>query len=356
MFQIVKRGDITTLRKTCNMLLAILLALAAVAIFLAVLGYNPLSVYISMLDGAFGSSYRFKQTIVNMVPLVITSLGILIAFKMKFWNIGAEGQILIGGFCGSFFAYNFSSWPKPILLIVMLLAGFIGGGLWGLIAGYLKARWHASEAITTLMMNYIALKWIVYLQFGPWKDPAAFGYPTMSRFAVSAILPKLFGVNIGWVIALLLVVIVHIFMTRTKKGFEIAVLGESENTGRYAGISIKRTMLLAIFLSGALCGLSGIIQASAVNNILSSSLANGLGYTAIITTWLAHLSAPLTLVVCFLFAVLAQGGNFIQTAVGIPSAVATVLQAVILFFVLGSELFNNYKIVRRNNKGEAEKK
>lgn len=107
MFQIVKRGDITTLRKTCNMLLAILLALAAVAIFLAVLGYNPLSVYISMLDGAFGSSYRFKQTIVNMVPLVITSLGILIAFKMKFWNIGAEGQILIGGFCGSFFAYNF---------------------------------------------------------------------------------------------------------------------------------------------------------------------------------------------------------------------------------------------------------
>ena len=291
-----------------------------------------------------------------MVPLVITSLGILIAFKMKFWNIGAEGQILIGGFCGSFFAYNFSSWPKPILLIVMLLAGFIGGGLWGLIAGYLKARWHASEAITTLMMNYIALKWIVYLQFGPWKDPAAFGYPTMSRFADSAILPKLFGVNIGWVIALLLVVIVHIFMTRTKKGFEIAVLGESENTGRYAGISIKRTMLLAIFLSGALCGLSGIIQASAVNNILSSSLANGLGYTAIITTWLAHLSAPLTLVVCFLFAVLAQGGNFIQTAVGIPSAVATVLQAVILFFVLGSELFNNYKIVRRNNKGEAEKK
>lgn len=238
----------------------------------------------------------------------------------------------------------------------MLLAGFIGGGLWGLIAGYLKARWHASEAITTLMMNYIALKWIVYLQFGPWKDPAAFGYPTMSRFAVSAILPKLFGVNIGWVIALLLVVIVHIFMTRTKKGFEIAVLGESENTGPLCGDKHQAYDASGNLFKRRFVRIERYHQASAVNNILSSSLANGLGYTAIITTWLAHLSAPLTLVVCFLFAVLAQGGNFIQTAVGIPSAVATVLQAVILFFVLGSELFNNYKIVRRNNKGEAEKK
>ena len=348
MFQIIKRSEITTWQKTLNMLLAIFLALITVAIFLAVLGYNPLSVYASMLDGAFGSNYRIKQTIINTIPLVITSLGILIAFKMKFWNIGAEGQILIGGFCGSYFAYNFADWPKPILLLVMLVAGFIGGGLWGLIAGYLKTRWHASEAITTLMMNYIALKWIVYLQFGPWKDPNAFGYPTMSRFAENAVFPKLFGVHIGWIIALLLVVAVHIFMTRTKKGFEIAVLGESENTGRYAGINIKRTMLLAIFLSGALCGMSGIIQASAVNNILSSTLANGLGYTAIITTWLAHLNAPLTLVVCFLFAVLTQGGSFIQTSMGIPSSVATVLQAMILFFVLGSELFNNYKIVRKN--------
>ena len=269
MFQIIKRSEITTLKKTINMLIAIFLALVTVAIFLAILGYNPLSVYASMLDGAFGSNYRIKQTIVNTIPLVITSLGILIAFKMKFWNIGAEGQILIGGFCGGYFAYNFAYWPKPILLLVMLIAGFIGGGLWGLLAGYLKTRWHASEAITTLMMNYIALKWIVYLQFGPWKDPNAFGYPTMSRFAENAIFPKLFGVHIGWIIALVLVVAVHIFMTRTKKGFEIAVIGESENTGRYAGINIKRTMLLAIFLSGALCGLSGIIQASAVNNILS---------------------------------------------------------------------------------------
>lgn len=323
----------------------IVTALLAAALFLAVAGFNPLQVYVSMVSGAFGSSYRISQTVINAVPLIILSLGIAIAFRMKFWNIGAEGQILMGGFLGSYFAYNFAQLPKPLLLLLMLLAGTVGGALWALFPAWLKVRFHANESITTLMLNYVALKWIQYLAAGPWKDPAASGYPRMPRFEEQAILPNLCGVHIGWVIALILVVVVYVFLNYSKKGFEIAIIGESENTARYAGINIGRTALLAVCLSGALCGLTGIIQASAVNNELSSTLANGIGYTAIITTWLSGLSAPVIVLVCTLFAALTQGASYIQTAFGIPSAAASVLQALILFFVLGSDFFTKYKFV-----------
>ncbi|MGE5632975.1 MAG: ABC transporter permease subunit, partial [Caulobacteraceae bacterium] len=155
----------------------------------------------------------------------------------------------------------------------------------------------------------------------------------------------LFGVHIGWVFALLLVVLVHIFMNHTKRGYEIAVIGESTNTARYAGINIKKTILIAIMLSGGLCGLVGMIQASAVNNTLSVEITGGVGYTAIITAWLAALSAPLILVVSVLFAALLEGGSYIQTVFGIPQAAAEILQGIILFFVLGSEFFVRYKFV-----------
>lgn len=345
MLKIVKKTEATGKQKVFINVMGIVAALVVAALFLAFTGFNPLKVYGAMLDGAFGTSYRFTQTVVNTVPLVILSLGIAIAFRMKFWNIGAEGQMLMGGFLGAFFAYNFGDLPKPLLLLVMLIAGAIGGGLWGLIPAWLKAKFNTNESITTLMLNYVALKWVVYLQYGPWKDPKAMGFPRMPVFPDNAILPNLFGVHIGWLIALVLVVLVYLFLNYSKKGFEIAILGESENTARYAGINIPKTILVAVFLSGALCGLAGIIQASAVNNEMSIALANGLGYTAIITTWLSGLSAPVIVVVCTLFAVLTQGGSYIQTAFGISSAAAAILQALILFFVLGSEFFTKYKFV-----------
>lgn len=354
LLKIVKKAENSAGKKVMTHIGGILAALAVAAVFLAVAGFPPFKVYAAMLEGSFGTQYRFHQTIINAVPLIILSLGISIAFRMKFWNIGAEGQMLMGGFLGAYFALNFSYWPKPVLLTVMLLAGCVGGALWALIPAFLKARFQTSESITTLMLNYVAIKWIIYLQYGPWKDPAALGFPKMPNFSAEAILPSLFGVHIGWVIALVLVVLVYFFMNHSKKGFEIAILGESENTARYAGIPIRRTILLAVCLSGALCGLTGIIQASAVNNNLSVGLASGIGYTAIITTWLSGLSAPVIVIVCLLFAALTQGGSFIQTAFGIPAAAASVLQALILFFVLGSEFFTRYKIVWRKTHHQKE--
>lgn len=347
MFKVIKRGEMSSVSRVGVQIAGVVLALVAAAVFLLFVGLNPLEVYAEMIKGSYATPYRIRQTIIMAVPLIIISLGIAVAFRMKFWNIGAEGQVLMGGFMGAYFAYHFAQWPKPALLLVMLAAGLIGGGLWALIPGILKARFNCSESITTLMLNYVALGWVKYLQYGPWKDPKAMGMPKMPLFESNAVLPNVFGVHIGWIIALVLVIAVYIFMNYSKKGFEIAILGESEDTARYAGVNIRRTMLLAVFLSGALSGLAGVIQASAVNTQLSVGLANGIGYTAIITAWLSGLSAPVIVLVCVLFATLTQGGSYIQTVFGIPAAAAQILQALILFFVLGSNFFTRYKIVRK---------
>ncbi len=346
LFKIVKRSEISKEKSICIRILAVLLALITSGIFILLLDLNPLEVYWAMVQGAFGSKYRIEQTIIKAIPLIITSLGIAVAFKMKFWNIGGEGQIIMGAFAASFFALRFPDLPRPLLLSLMIIAAVVAGGLWALIPAFFKAQFDTNETIVTLMLNYIALKWITYLQYGPWRDPAAQGFPKIPNFSENAILPDLLGVHIGWVIALALVFIMYIFMNHSKLGFEIAVLGESENTARYAGVNIKKTILLALAISGGLCGLTGMIEASAVCNTLSVEVTGGVGFTAIVTTWLGALSAPIILVVSFLFAALIQAGSFIQTAFGIPAAAAQILEGMILFFVLGSEFFVRYKLTK----------
>ena len=342
--RVIKRGEVSRKRSYLIRGIAIALSLLAATLFILALKLNPLQVFLSMLDGAVGSKYRFEQTIVKTIPLVITSLGIAVAFKMQFWNIGAEGQIIMGAFMASFVALKFPTLPMIIMIPAMIVFGMIGGGLWALIPAFFKAKWGTNETIVTLMMNYIALKWVTYLQYGPWKDPNGFGFPKIPDFVENAILPSVLGVHIGWIFAVVLIVVMYFFMNHSKLGYEIAVLGESEQTARYAGINISRTIIIAIMISGGLCGLTGMIQASAVSNSLGIEVAGGVGYTAIITTWLASLSAPLILIVSFLFAILLQGGSYIQTTFGIPQSAAQIIQGMILFFVLGSEFFTRYKI------------
>ena len=341
----LKRTDLTGGQAVVIRICAVLLALAASAGFILLLGHSPLEVYGSILKGAFGSPYRIRETIIKTVPLVITSLGILVAFKMKFWNIGAEGQILMGAFGASFMALKFPTMPQPVLIVLMMAAGMLCGGIWALIPGFFKSRFGTNETLFTLMMNYIALKWITYLQYGPWKDPGANGFPKIPNFADNAILPKIFKIHIGWIFALILVFLVYMFLQHTKKGFEIAVLGESENTARYAGVNLGNTILFAMLLSGGLAGLTGMIQASAVSNTLSVEVSGGIGFTAIITTWLSQLNAFVIIITSLLFAVLVQGGSFIQTAFQIPQSAAQILQGMILFFVLGSEFFIRYRLM-----------
>lgn len=356
MFRVVKRTDLTKKQSVSFRLIAISGALLTTGIFIFFLGFNPLQVYMSMLDGSFGSMYRFKEAIILTIPLVVTSLGISVAFRMKFWNIGAEGQIIMGAFAASYFALFWAKLPIGLLLPLMFIASVAAGGIWALIPAFFKAQFGTNETLFTLMMNYIALKLITYLQYGPWKDPNALGAGKIALFADNASLPEVFGIHIGWIISAALVILVYIFINKTKRGYEIQVIGESENTARYAGMNVKKIILSSLLLSGALCGMVGMFQVSGVNHTLSYQVANGVGFTAIITTWLAGLSAPVIVIVCFLFAVLQQGGTFIQTAFSIHSSVAQLIQGMILFFVLGSEFFIQYRLVRNHQTDSTTKK
>lgn len=356
MYRVVKRTDLTAKQSVSFRLLAILGALVTTGIFILFLGFNPMDVYISMLDGSFGTMYRFREAIILAVPLIITSLGISVAFRMKFWNIGAEGQIIMGAFAASYFALYHSNLPKGVLLPAMFLAAVAAGGIWALIPAFFKAHFGTNETLFTLMMNYMAQKLITYLQYGPWKDPKAMGAGKIALFTDNAALPEVFGIHIGWIIAIVLVALMYIFINKTKRGYEIQVIGESENTARYAGMNVKKIIMSSIMLSGALCGMVGMFQVSGVNHTLSYQVANGAGFTAIITTWLAGLSAPVIVVVCFLFAVLQQGGNFLQTAFSIHASVAQLIQGMILFFVLGSEFFIQYRLVRNQKSDSAASK
>ena len=346
-FNIIKRKDPPKKQEWIIRAIAIIFSIICAGLVIWVLGYNPIEIFPSMVKGALGTEIRLQQTILKAIPLVVTSLGILVAFKMKFWNIGGEGQIIIGALSAAYVALNIGDIPKPLMLLLMALAAMIGGALWAFIPAFFKAKMGVNETIFTLMLNYIAIKFVTYLQFGPWKSPDSQGFPRVDPFPDSAILPKLFGVHIGWIIALVLVAVVYIFINHTKKGFEITVVGESRDTARYAGMNISSIIIVAMLFSGGLCGLTGMIQASAVEKTLAASLSGGYGFTAIITAWLARLNAIAVLFVCIAFAILLQGGAYIQISMQIPAAVADMMQGIILFFVLGSEFFLQYRISLR---------
>lgn len=344
LIQIKKREELTKNKERIIRVVAILLSLVFAGIVIRILGYNPLIVFPSMVEGALGSEIRLQQTILKAIPLIVTSLGILVAFKMKFWNIGGEGQIIMGALAAAYIALNVGPIPKPLMLLLMALAAMLVGGIWAFIPAFFKAKLGVNETIFTLMLNYIAIKFVTYLQYGPWKSPESQGFPKVATFEDYAVMPKLFGIHIGWIIALILVALVYVFINHTKKGFEISVVGESTETARYAGMNISSIIIVSMLISGGLCGLTGMIQASAVEKTLSASLSGGYGFTAIITAWLAKLNAVAVLFVCIAFAILLQGGMYIQISMQIPASVADMMQGIILFFVLGSEFFLQYKV------------
>ena len=345
MIRIKKRADLPKNREWIIRAAAILLSLVFAGIVIAILGFHPVRVFTEIVNGSIGTQMRVSQTILRAIPLIITSMGILVAFKMKFWNIGGEGQIMMGAMGAAYVALNFSpDLPKLVMLVLMGAAAMLCGGIWAFIPAFFKARFGTNETIFTLMMNYIAIKWVTYLQFDLWKDEGVLGFPRIATFPENAMMPRLFGIHAGWLIAIVAVILVYLFINHTKKGYEISVLGESMETARYAGMNTKAIIVVAMFISGGLCGLTGMVQVSAIERTLTYSVSAGVGFTAIITTWLGRLSAPAIAIVCFIFAMLLQGGTYLQIALSVPSAVAEVIQGIILFFVLGSEFFLQYKV------------
>ncbi len=351
--QVSKRAGMSRLADTLIRIAAIVISLLLAGAVMAVMGYNPLEIFSKIVTSTTSSFTRFSETINKTILLTTLSLGIAVAFRMKFWNIGAEGQLYMGAFGAALAAFGFPDLPAPLLLTLMALFAFVFGGIWALIPALIKAKFSTSETLVTLMMNYIAVSFISYLQYGPWKDPASLGAAKIARFSDNAILPKVFGIHAGWIITLVLVVIITILMKHTKLGYQIDVLGESETTARYAGMNTIKIMFIAVLISGGLCGMAGFMQASAVEKSITDSMSGGLGFTAVITAWLAKLKPPVIVIVSFAFSMLLQSGKSLQV-MGIPSSITEILQGVIIFFVLACEVFTNYKISFHKTAKEAE--
>lgn len=323
-------------------LAAVLLSLIAGGLFILCIGANPFAVYATIIKGSFRSAMAVQAVVKYTIPLCICALAVTLAFKMKFWNIGGEGQLIMGATFASFFALNFSGINHWLLILLMFVAGALGGGLWGLIPAVFKTRWNTNETLFTLMLNYIALHIVSYLQAGPWRDPGANGFSKIARFVKNVALDKVFGVHFGWIVMLVLVALIWVYLKRTKQGYEISVVGESQDTARYAGIKVKRVVLRTMFLSGAVAGIAGVCQVAGSDMTLSMGVAGGVGFTAIIVAWLCQLNPAMILVVSFLFSVLEKGSGVVQSEFGLSSDSADVLQSIILFFILASEFFVRY--------------
>lgn len=350
-FHVVQRGELPQLKTWLYRLLAVLGALTTGGLFLLMLGFSPFSVYGTMLRGSLGSAGMQKETIKLMIPLCLTTLGVALAFKMRFWNIGGEGQISAGAIAASYFAYFHSDWPSWLLLTVMALAAILAGGLWGLIPAWFKTRFGTNETLFTLMLNYIVLYLITYLREGPWRNPEG-GFAMTPRFPKQARLPEVMfpgvgNIHIGWIVMFVAVAAMFVYLRHTKQGYELTVVGENERTARYAGMPVGRIVMRTMFISAGLCGLVGMMQVSGPDRQLTDAVANGRGFEAVSVAWLSRLSPIGIMVVSFLFSVLEKGCSMMQTEFRIPASMSDILQSIILFFVLGSEFFIQYRIVRR---------
>ncbi len=312
---------------------------------------NPLATYRAMFLGAFGSASGFGYTLVKAIPLMLLGLGVAVAFKLRFWNIGAEGQLVMAGIGTSWVAIFWSTWLPPFLVLPLaLLVGSAFGALWAGIPALLKVTIKVDETLVTLMLNYVAILFAQFLFYGPWIDPNGMGFPGSALFPESAWLPRIFGpASIGIVFALILAIVLWVVMNKTRWGFELRIIGANPASARYQGISVKRNIFLGVLLSGALCGLAGACEATGIGHRLQEGLSLGYGYTAIIVAWMAVLNPLAIIPVAVLIAGLLVGGDAVQMKMHLPKAMSLVLQGMILFPMLAGSLFTEYT-VRRERK------
>lgn len=334
---------------------SILLALVLGGFILLAIGVNPIEAYGTIISGSLGKKMALRQTAKIAVPLLGCALAIAPCFKMRFWNIGAEGQITAGAIAASYFALFWADkLPALPLLVIMGAAGAIAGGFWALIPAFFKAKWNTNETLFTLMMNYIVIGIVRWLEGGPWEGRK--GSQVIPQFAENACLPRVFGVHCGWIIVLILVVLMYVYMRHTKHGYEIAVIGDSINTARYAGMNVGRIMMRTMFISGAISGLVGFIVVSGANGTLYHGVADGVGFTSITVAWLAQLNAFAMVAISGLLAILTKGAETLQTRLAVPASISEIITGILLFCMLGCEFFINFRLILRAKKQQKEAK
>lgn len=327
--------------------IALLLALIVCgAVIVALVKMNPVDVYKAIWDGAMGSERRLWQTIRDTMVLLCISIGLAPAFKMKFWNIGAEGQVLMGALSTAIVMVNFSTLSTPLLFTIMIVSSVVMGAIWGLIPAIFKAKWNVNETLFTLMMNYVAMQLVDYY-YNIWKGSKA-SLGMLNPGTKAGYLPEYNGSsnNIIVTVVLIITVLMYIYLKKTKHGYEIAVVGESENTARYAGIDVKKVIIRTMLISGAVCGICGFLTVSGQDHsIASDSTAGGYGFTAIIVAWLAKFNTAIMIAIALLIVFLEKGtAHIADTFVGFDANASKIVIGIVLFFIIGSEFFINYKL------------
>ena len=330
---------------------ALVLALVLGGIVLVAVGGNPLQTYLHMARAAFGDVGVLSDTLTKATPILLCGLACSVAFRVKLWNIGAEGQFFLGAWAASavvLLPVLPGTAPRILMLLAMAIAGFVGGALWGFVPGLLKAKLNVNEVLTTLMMNYIAISWNNFFIFAVWSEQ---GFQMSPKFPSSAWLPRLadyaqqvplfagLTTHLGLLIGLIAAGVLWWILYRSKWGFEIGLTGDNPKAARYAGINIARNTILVMMVSGGLAGLAGMSEISGVVHRLQGAISPGYGFTGIIVAWLSKLNPLVVVPVSILFGALILAGREIQ-----PSGIAKLLQGIILFCLISSEVLLRYRI------------
>ena len=327
---------------------AIILALVVCGVLTMLLtGQDPIQVYLTMIDGAIGSSRRIWVLLQNIAILLCVSLAVTPAFKMRFWNIGGEGQVLIG--CLATAACMIllgDKLPAPLLIIVMLAASLIAGGIWGLIPAFFKAKWNTNETLFTLMMNYVAIQLVAFFII-IWESPAGSGKVGIINQQTEAGWLPMIGTNrymLNVLVVAVITVLMYVYLKYTKHGYEIAVVGESERTARYVGIKVERVIMRTMIISGALCGLAGFLLVAGTDHTITTTISDNRGFTAVMVSWLAKFSPVFMVFTSFLIVFLDKGASEIATDFGLNQSFGDIITGVIIFFIIGSEFFITYQL------------
>ena len=358
LFHIAKRDALPWYKSFAIRGCAIVLALIVCAVVTMLMtGENPVSIYATIFKGAFGSARKTWVTFQNLAVLLGISLAVTPAFKMRFWNIGAEGQVLIG--CLATAACMIclgDKLPNAVLILVSLIAALAAGGLWGFLPAFFKAKWNTNETLFTLMMNYIATQLAAFFII-VWEVPKGAGkIGIINQNTEGGWLPVVGGQKYLLVILVvaILTVFMYIYLNYSKHGYEIAVVGESQRTASYAGIKVERVIIRTMVLSGAVCGLMGLLLTAGTDHTLTTTIVGGRGFTAVMVSWMAKFNPIIMVFTSLLLVVLGRGASEISSTFGLNQSFSDILTGIILFFIIGSEFFITYQVsLRKSGKKEA---
>ena len=319
-------------------------------VFLLLSEENPIVLYKTMFEGAFGNPLRTWILFSNTAILLGISLALTPAFKMKFWNCGGEGQVLVSSLATTVvMMFLGDALPYPVLIIVMLAASVLAGIIWAVIPAIFKAKWNTNETLFTLMMNYVAIQLVAFFLKYFVKSGSGILTPMPEHG-----LPVLFGQSylLNIIIVAVFTVLVYVYLKKTKHGYEISVVGESENTAKYIGINVPKVVIRTLVVSGALCGIAGLLLVGGTNHTISTTTVDGRGFTAIMVSWLAKFNPIYMVMTSFLIVFLQKGAGQVSTDFRLPSAISDIVTGIILFFIIGCEFFLQYKILSTKNRKE----